>query len=417
MPDRHALIAPSSWSRGDVCPGSYLLTKDMPDTENEYSREGTAGHEYAAAWLLSGVPPILPYIAKNGFEISNDPHRHGELVAGIKTYVDEIKEAAEGSTLFVEQSLPIGSFTGEEGAEGTGDAIILNDDGKTLQVRDLKLGMGVQVYAKKNKQLMMYALGARHLISAVCQPETFVLGIHQPRINHFDEWECSAAELEEFADDVRFKTDFIWRLLRGETPFKPDQDLIPTEEGCRFCKAKATCPALAAHVFKTVSEDFVDIDKTLPAVIDKIVVKVETLDNRKLSLIMQNVGLMEDFIKAVRARVEAELFAGHEVPGFKVVEGKRGNRKWTDEKAVETECLKVALTDIYDKSLLSVAAMEKHLKKRPGAWSIVAPFITQNEGKPSVAPSTDPRPALAIGAVEDDFQMLTDETKETTPSE
>ncbi|MDC6416642.1 DUF2800 domain-containing protein [Xylella fastidiosa subsp. multiplex] len=31
----------------------------------------------------------------------------------------------------------------------------------------------------------------------------------------------------------------------------------------RFCKAKASCPALATHVLNTVADDFVDLTKPI----------------------------------------------------------------------------------------------------------------------------------------------------------
>ncbi|MBW8463523.1 MAG: DUF2800 domain-containing protein, partial [Acidovorax sp.] len=39
----------------------------------------------------------------------------------------------------------------------------------------------------------------------------------------------------------------------------------------------------------------------------------------------------------------------------------------------------------------------------PRQWPKVVALITQSEGKPSVAPESDKRPALAIAAVVEDF--------------
>ncbi|HGJ5876999.1 MAG TPA: DUF2800 domain-containing protein [Arsenophonus sp.] len=40
---------------------------------------------------------------------------------------------------------------------------------------------------------------------------------------------------------------------------------------------------------------------------------------------------MENFCKALRNRVAAELHTGHLVPGFKLVTSKQGNRSWCNE--------------------------------------------------------------------------------------
>ena len=38
-----------------------------------------------------------------------------------------------------------------------------------------------------------------------------------------------------------------------------------------------------------------------------------------------------------RAELERRLFDGEPIPGWKVVQGKRGNRSWTDEEAVKAK--------------------------------------------------------------------------------
>jgi hypothetical protein len=47
------------------------------------------------------------------------------------------------------------------------------------------------------------------------------------------------------------------------------------------------------------------------------------------------------------------------------------------------------------------------LKDTPKRWNRVVEFVTQSQGKPSVAPESDKRPALAVGKTEDDFDSLT----------
>ena len=44
MPGKHAVLSASSAERWLHCPGSVQLTKDMPDTDTAYTREGTLAH-------------------------------------------------------------------------------------------------------------------------------------------------------------------------------------------------------------------------------------------------------------------------------------------------------------------------------------------------------------------------------------
>ncbi len=406
---KHALLSPSSAEKWMLCPGSVLMEKDLVDEDSEYAAEGTCAHELAALCLTTN----LLAEAKVGTKGSNGVVITEGMAEYVQEYVRNIREFSKSHDLLIEQALPIGHITGEEGAEGTGDAIILSKNGEVLEINDFKYGMGVKVYAKNNKQMMLYALGALHRFRVLGDFNKFILRIHQVRLNHLDEWECSLAELTEFAEEVEFRAKFIHALIKGEVTFKPKEDLVPKEEACRWCKAKATCPALAAHTLETVAEDYVDLTKNPVAKLHPARVKLQHATNEQLSWFMQNLGLIEDWIKAVRAKTEGELLAGHEIPGFKLVPGKKGNRKWEDEKAVEKKMrdLKIKETDMYKRKLISPSDAEKLLKKDKDSWAALIPLYNQPDGAPSVAPSTDPRPALELGAREDDFDVIEDGTK------
>ena len=151
-----------------------------------------------------------------------------------------------------------------------------------------------------------------------------------------------------------------------------------------------------------------DISKNPVAKLNPAIQKLHHATNEQLSWFMQNLGLIEDWVKAVRAKTEGELLAGHDVPGFKIVAGKKGNRKWEDEKLAETEmrAWRLKHSEMYKSELISPAVAEKFFKSNPKRWAKLSALIVQNEGKPSVAPSTDPRPQLQIGAVEDDFEVI-----------
>lgn len=393
----HAVLSPSSAHRWMQCPGSVLMEKDLPDIESEYAAEGTRAHTLAFE-LLTATSYLIALVAfskEEGFEY-------------VRIYTEFVLDQVKDGVLLIEQKLSIEHITGEIGAKGTADAVIISSDGKTLTVIDLKYGMGLRVEAENNEQLMIYALAALNQFEALGDFTTVKMIIHQPRLDHVSEWECSRAKLEEFKEEVIFAGDFILRVLKGKTPFKANEDLVPGEIQCKFCKAKATCPALAKKALTIISEDFVDLDQDPSNAIEKALQKIPTLSIEQLAKIEKNAPLIEMILKAVRGRIEAELFAGGQVPGFKVVMGKKGNRKWIDEKAAETELIKTHLEpkEMYEQKLISPATAEKLLKKNPESWAKVLQLINQSEGKPSVAPSTDPRPALAIPASENDFAVI-----------
>lgn len=182
--------------------------------------------------------------------------------------------------------------------------------------------------------------------------------------------------------------------------------LNPGEKQCRFCKAKATCPALRAEVTNAVGGE--------PATADDFAqfMPIDTTDgigDNYLSMAMDKVGLVEDWCKAIRAEVERRLLRGTEVPGFKLVEGKQGNRAWVDQAKAEAalKALRVKADDMYDKKLISPTTAEKLLKTDAKKWAKLQELITRASGKPSVAPATDKRPALAVHtATADEFAAL-----------
>jgi hypothetical protein len=111
------------------------------------------------------------------------------------------------------------------------------------------------------------------------------------------------------------------------------------------------------------------------------------------------------------AQAEAELFAGRDVPGFKLVEGRRGARAWGDAAEVESEMKKMRIKQdvMYDLKLISPTSAEKAFKDGtigPRQWPKLQSMITQAQGKPSVAPASDKRPALVLQAAEDEFENL-----------
>ena len=387
----HAKLSPSGAHRWMACPGSVNLEAPFPDTSSVYAAEGTVAHDVAAQCLIDNRDPasfIGDVMEVDGFTFTVDK----AMADYVADYVKLVRDLANGKTLYAESKVPIGHLTGEEGATGTSDAVIIDVAERNLSIVDLKYGMGVTVEANDNPQLLMYALGAFEMYNILCDFDTVSMYIHMPRLNYVAECHISTQELLDFGATV-------WQAAsrtRSEVTYT-----TPGEKQCRFCKAKATCPALRTAITEIVGGS-ASLDEFLPEVPD-----MQTGDNY-LSVAMAKVGLVEDWCKGVRAEVERRLLAGQTVDGFKLVEGRKGNRKWSDEAEVEAllKSFRMRQDEMYDMSLISPTKAEKMFKSNPKRWEKVEALTSRSDGKPSVAFATDKRSEMAVSSVADDFRDL-----------
>jgi hypothetical protein len=427
----HARLSPSGAEKWATCPGSMALEALEPDSSNDYSDEGTAAHFLAALCLEQGknaadfrTQSIAIFNGKAdwkfcahkypGVKMGNVFTIDDEMAGHVQTYLDKVREYATGKMLMVEQRMSISHLTGEEDAAGTGDTVILDIEGSEIIVADLKYGMR-EVDGDNNKQLKIYALAALKEFEMYGDFQTVRTVIIQPRIGHYPEWSCTIDELQAFGMEVRAAADEAQKAKALYDQGCEITAFLNPGDHCRnnYCKARATCPALSKFVTDSIGEDFENMDaKNYTQAIGSDMVRALTPE--QLGEKMDAIALIEDWCKAVRAKVEAELFAGRAVPGYKLVQGKKGNRQWTSKEEAEAmlKGFKLKVGEMYDLKLISPTSAEKLAKAAvigPRQWPKLSAYITQAEGSPSVAPESDKRPALVVTPVADAFEDLTQE--------
>lgn len=420
----HSQFSPSSAHRWMRCAASITLEEGLPDSSSSFADEGTAAHELASMALTAGADAsayLGRIIVVNGtkFEVDFDMADNVQkYLDAVRAAVTSLQEQGAEVELRVEQRVDISAVVGQPNNFGTADAQIIAtwpDGSVSIETHDLKYGRGVQVDAEENEQMLIYSAGLMEEVSLFGDVKDVKQAIHQPRTGNFSEWVCGPAYVEEFAAKARDAAQVAliameykhnWVNTTSKSYYNPGT------KQCMWCKAKATCPALAKQVLETVADEFVDIYDQLAPQLEGAEVKVLTLSNDKLAEKMALADLIEDWLSAVRAKVESELFAGHEVPGFKLVQGRKGHRSWKDAAAAEAalKSMRLKEKDMYEFKLISPTTAERlHKAGVLGAkqWTKVQELYGQPDGKPSVAPASDKRPALEVTATEDDFAAVT----------
>ena len=411
---QHSEWSPSGFKQLMLCPGSKVLQKGAPRTSSVYSAEGTCAHQlltWALEQDLRAEDWLGDKIEADGmtFVVDADMARHVQVAID---YVRDVQ--GDDGILLVDRRVHFGSYLGvpDDAAFGTLDVAVIRGD-EVIAI-DLKYGMGVEVSAEMNPQLMLYALGILAEVKDVADISRVRLAITQPRISvKPSEYDLSVDELEAWAAGPAREAV----TACGAASVDPEgltHYLRPGDDQCRFCKAKATCPALRAEVSSMVfiasaatPEEFEVVNLNMPQPRD------EFADDRWLAACLSKVDLIEDWCKAVRAEVERRLLAGETVPGFKVVQGKQGNRAWSDPAEAEAmlKSFRLKIEEMYDLKLISPTSAEKLVKAEtigPRQWKRAEGLITRAPGKPHVAPISDPRPPLVISPVANDFTPVED---------
>lgn len=284
---KHALLSPSSAHRWCNCPGSVALTKDLPNVSSPYAEEGTRAHRLAELALAyrreverltegygyAGDPSYLA-VWDEYFALRDKAGE--EMDAAVNTYLQVIENKRPYSWLKVEERLDVSGITGEEGAAGTADCVMLQGD--TLWIIDFKYGKGARVAAEHNDQLSIYAIAAYDQLDFFAQAGVQQIGLQivQPRIDHIDEWVFPVSEIEGMR--ARFKEAGA-EALREVRQYDEDHGTVlqlnPSEGACRFCGAKATCPKLREQAAELVESQFEVLPPETPAAPEAIPVPQE----------------------------------------------------------------------------------------------------------------------------------------------
>lgn len=375
-PNKHAILSASSSHRWLGCTPSARLEQEFADHETEASAEGTAAHalcehKLRKALKMRSKKPVSKYDCDE-MDAYTDAYVQFVLEA-----ISEAKQNCADPTVLIEQKLDFSCYVPD--GFGTGDCLIVAD--KNLHIIDFKYGQGVLVDAEENPQMMLYALGALKLFDCLYDIETVSMSIFQPRRENVSTWTIAVSDLMDWAENTL--------VPKAELAFKGEGEYIPGA-WCQFCKASVKCRARAEAKLELAKFEFAQPPLLSDEEIEEILGKLEDLTKWANEI-------------AVYAQ-EAAINHGKVWTGFKLVES-RTNRKYTDEDAVIEAAKAAGYHDIFKQSLITITEMEKLMGKKTFA-EILGAFIVKPQGKPTLVPASDKRPAILTTGAENDFSEI-----------
>ena len=362
----HALLSASSAARWLACPPSAVAAELYPNTDTDYTAEGTLAHEVAELYA-------------RGDRTAPADRIDTEMIECAKGYADYIQELTKSpdATVLLEQQVDFSPWVPE--GFGTADCIIIQGD--TMDVIDYKYGKGVAVSAVDNPQEKLYGLGALNDYGFVYDVKTIRLHIYQPRLNNISVDTLTTEALLEWAEKTVKPT--AAKAYKGKGGYQPG-------ENCRFCPHAGRCRELT----KTCTA-YIHIHGKREG--------VPVLADWEVADVLNMEPLVSLWLKRVKDQALASMLDGKTIPGYKAVAG-RGTRAWADDLEVAAELEKAGYKreEITKTELLSVAQMEKALGKKKVAELLQGQILTHT-GAPTVVPETDKRPAYSPA---DEFNTL-----------
>lgn len=374
---QHSLLSPSSAHRWLECTPSAVAESKVPDTPSAYAIEGSLAHAWCALRLNNELDRDIADITEEVRDLKEKYNGLESELLLMKEYVDsyvmavmdiyeqeqyEVEKQGGTAEIHIETRLDLGDWAPD--TFGTADAIVVGPH--RLTVIDFKYGRGVEVSAKGNPQMRMYALGALDEFGVERDIEEVRMMIWQPRLRNFSTDQMTRRELLDWGTYHLSPLANVAALGLGARH---------AGKWCKFCRAADTCTALddMARIAGTTEITRAD---------------AHSLGTNCLPLIAP----LELWIDTVRKRALKFLTDGEEVPGYKLV-SKRTQRRITDPARL-AEILKGAGfgdSQIFKAApLLPLGDLEKTVGKKKFA-ELAGDLIVKPQGEPAIAEEGDRR--------------------------
>ena len=374
MTEKHAILSASSSHRWLSAPPLPQLEKFFENKTSEAANEGTDAHSLGEFKLRKALgekirKPKLKYVDKEMENCTDD------YVAYVMETLSKVKEKTSDPVVLIEQRLDFSNYVPE--GFGTGDCLIIADG--VLHIIDFKYGKGVQVDAKDNPQMMLYALGALNLYDALYDIKEVTMTIFQPRKFNISSDAKSVEELFHWANtELKEKAELAFKG-EGTIEYGP---------WCQFSNCNAVLRARKDYHDKLTRFQLASPHLLTDAEIEEVLEHIDDL-----------VKWATD-IKEYATKIAVET--DKEWTGYKLVEG-RSIRKFKDEERVADIAIKNGYGNIYKTSLITLTEMQKLMGTKVFNM-LLGELVEKPKGKPTLVPITDKRKKLEFNDVKQEFK-------------
>ena len=179
--------------------------------------------------------------------------------------------------------------------------------------------------------------------------------------------------------------------FKGEGDFRPsDYCSGDTQNYCRdgFCKAYGRCRATANKNMALMENAWNEEQnqKNLPPLISW----------EEAGALLKKAHFLKEWVQNLEKTILDEIVSGGEVPGWKIVEG-RSYRQISNADAAFAELVQAGYDEavLYERRPIALGELEKTLSKEH-KQEILSKYIVKPQGKPTLAPEDDKRPAMEI---------------------
>jgi hypothetical protein len=411
----HALLSPSRAVRFMRCPGSVREESKYPEKPSGPGAvDGTHSHTLLEHCVKADLVDPMIMVGVKMKDHEGEFVIDAERAKRVKSAVDYVKQKVETlsfmfgvpAKVLAERRVNPEFLLGRADMMGTVDVTIIC--GAYMEIIDLKDGMN-PVQAKDNEQLEMYALGAladyKLPINVEYPIKTMRLTIIQPKIALKGMEPITTHDLT-----IQEVLGLIPKYVAGGAATEaPDAPLIPGDKQCKYCRA-AGCSARASQSMAAAGVVFPSLTPVVDAPTQVAVQDPGAMTNERLCEIIEAAPLMRQMIEQAEAEAQRRLEMGQSINGLKLVNG-RGSQAWAlaeDQIAEKLKGMGLPKDAIWFTKLISPAQAKKVTwAKRDGTTkqlterqlkTMETEYIVKMGGKLTVAPMSDPRPAVVRDA-------------------